>query len=447
MKQIGKAVIVILCANAACGDGAETAPMQTATSSGVGGGGGGAPPTAQSLSVRVGIDTPTVGLDAYIKQDIETEAPAVGATVALDAPNGERIELVTGDDGRVMFEDIDWDAGRASVTAHLPGHALASRLGVTEADGEVTLHVRSQKLANNLVKVSGSAVNMTDPAHYLEVSATVENSNWWGDGPAGPDWSIWVPPNEPFTIVAREITYGGGAGSFDNPVYGWVTLDHPAVSSTTTKVELDFANPVAPETVSGSFDIALRRSSPLRFDSFGFVYSATLGSRLTSVVARGTSSQFTADGDRCDYVAEYPALPNVTDPVTLYRILHFPNRFFAANVLVAGYPGGNNVPPFIDLPHITSPENTGLHEPVSWVAFDSGVYAQFQLLRETELVWTIETALDDTTLTVPAPPSTIDPAALSTTPLEGQLYLIADDPGTAYIDKRTGPAESVFLTP
>ena len=52
--------------------------------------------------------------------DSEDWVPMEGATVAFDAPGGERTETVSGADGKVTFEGVDWSLGTAAATAHQP---------------------------------------------------------------------------------------------------------------------------------------------------------------------------------------------------------------------------------------------------------------------------------------------------------------------------------------
>ena len=62
--------------------------------------------------------------------DSEDWVPMEGATVAFDAPGGERTETVSGADGKVTFEGVDWTLGTAAATAHQPDYALGSVVNI-----------------------------------------------------------------------------------------------------------------------------------------------------------------------------------------------------------------------------------------------------------------------------------------------------------------------------
>ncbi|HUT78715.1 MAG TPA: hypothetical protein VM285_13555, partial [Polyangia bacterium] len=110
--------------------------------------------------------------------DEDTWVPLEGATVAFDAPGGERTEAVSGADGTVTFEGIDWSLGTAAATAHAEGYVLASVVDVEPSvvgqlfsvDGAVALLVNELTTAPETVSVSGTATGLLDTAHDLVVN-------------------------------------------------------------------------------------------------------------------------------------------------------------------------------------------------------------------------------------------------------------------------------------
>lgn len=82
-----------------------------------------------------------------------------GAKVAVDLPGGKRVEATSANDGTATFKDVDWSKGTAAITAYMKGHVMRTRLGVTKADGEVTLLLHKVVAAPATVKVSGTLKN------------------------------------------------------------------------------------------------------------------------------------------------------------------------------------------------------------------------------------------------------------------------------------------------
>jgi hypothetical protein len=129
--------------------------------------------------------------------------PLPGATVALDAPDGRRIEQTTGADGRTTFEDLDWTMGPAAVTAYSPGLLLVSRVGLTGAESEVQVDLPfPHDHPFRLARLWGYTTNMADTSHFVLVTATVPSApSYFADG----DWVLYLVPDVPYSLVAAEF--------------------------------------------------------------------------------------------------------------------------------------------------------------------------------------------------------------------------------------------------
>jgi hypothetical protein len=353
--------------------------------------------------------TLSVLVTAYEWYD-EVGHSAEGATVALDKPGGERVELTTGADGRAVFDAIDWSRGDASVTAALEGYVVASRTGVTEADGEQEITIGRRGPSPDLVELSGSALNMAVDTHGLIVGATVQGDGYWADGP---DWTMLVEPGTPFTIVATERHNGASmAQHMEAPVDGWLMQDHAGLTAAGT-VDIDFGTPATATVVDGSFPMPARAESRVRTDGVGWITSGLRDGSAT--VGFATVTDPSGDWNWIVYTAEYVEPTGVTaaDVSTQYCLVQADNYSCA---FAEGYPGaGEQDLTLLDLPRMINPPSARsypLHDPIEWEAWDRGVYPLLIVQDDVGRVWTIRGPLDGTRIVVPELPSTVDATEL-----------------------------------
>lgn len=364
----------------------------------------------------------------------EERPPIAGAVVRLEAPGGGSAEQTTGADGRVVFHGLAWGAGTAAVSAWHAGYALASRVGITEADGDVVLQLGLPDYPPaDFVAVSGRALHMADERHELLVSANLPHDKHAGTGPA---WAIEVQPGRAFTIIGVETHLleppASGRG-IAQVIDRWTLLDHPAVSGPVT-VDLDFDAPATPTptTIRGSFPIGLRPESPLAADGYGYFWATTISSALTAVLALPSRIDVSADGSAFDFEGEYLQLPRTSDPLTVFALTR-PATGERSITVVDGWPAsGPAAVSFLDLPSLVAPATPGtrhpLHEPITWTAYDAGVEVLLQVVRDERVAWTVQAPRDAVALAVPQPPSVADVAGLLGTGLvEGYLTLYRRD--------------------
>ncbi len=400
--------------------------------------------------VTTGSLTVTVVAAAWPSDD---RPPLAGAAVCLDAPGGGRAEQTTGADGRVTFNGLHWAAGTATVSAWHAGHALASRVGITEADGDVQLQLGVPAYPPaDFVEVSGRALHMADTSHDLTVSASIPHDKHAGTGPA---WSIDVQPGRAFTVIGVEShvlePLPSGRG-MDQVIDRWTLLDHPMVTTPTT-ADLDFDAPLTPTptTIRGSFPIGLRADSPLALDGYGYFWATTVSSALTVLLALPSRIDVRADGSAFDFEGEYLQLPRTSDPLAVYALAR-PTTGERSTAIVAGWPAsGAAAVTFLDLPTIDVPATAGtrhpLHEAIAWTAYDTGVAVVLHVLRDERTVWTVHAPQDATTLAVPQPPSGADVGDLLGTGLvEGRLTLYRRDAGDRY-NAQAARSRTILLEP
>jgi hypothetical protein len=352
-----------------------------------------------------------------------------------------------------VFHGLAWGAGPAAVTAWHAGHALASRVGITEADGDVILPLAAPAYPPaDFVAISGRALHMADERHELLVSANIPHDKHTGTGPA---WTIEVQPGRAFTIVGVETHLlepppsGRGVAQV---IDRWTLLEHPAASAP-GDAALDFDAPTTPTptTVRGSFPIGLRAESPLAVDGYGYFWATTLSSALTAVLALPTRVDVSADGTGFEFEGEYLQLPRTSDPLTVFALTR-PETGERSVVIRDGWPaGGAAAVSFLDLPTLRTPASPStrhpLHDPIAWTAYDAGIEVSLQVMLDERTVWTVQAPRDAETLAVPLPPSVADVAGLlGTGVVEGHLTLYRRDASGSY-NTQAARSRAILLDP
>jgi hypothetical protein len=376
--------------------------------------------------------------------------PLAGAAVALDAPGGGMTEAATDADGRVTFSTLDWSAGTAAVTAHAAGFMVASRVDITESEGEVVLvcNVEGGATPADWLVVSGDATGMLDASHGLGVTTTV--GHWVWDG-TGPSWRLPVPPETPFTLVAQEQHPDGAAArSIDQ----WTMLEVPALDAATTLM-LDFATTLTPIPVVNSVTVPSRADSPLRSSVTAYWWATSIDSGLGLTNGQEETTVRSTDGNTWNLEGEYVVVPGVEQPVTLYMLWDGRARGVRAYVVVDGYPmDGPQDFRFLDVPRMISPpdavERHPLHDPIEWESFDAEAGIGLIIYRAGVQVWTIlaHPPTTATTLTVPRLPSTTSEATLlGTRNIRAQLFACADTDAVSRICRRAATTNQFVLQP
>ena len=387
--------------------------------------------------------------------------PLPNALVALDAPDGRRIERSTGPDGRVTFTDLDWTMGPAAVTAWSDGFAMASRLGIIAADGEIHLDVsKPYEFRPRFAVLHGWAANMADDGHLLAVSATLPNTVFMY---GGPEWWIELVPLVPFTLVGAELSFASlpGPRSRGWEVFGWVVRERSGAVGW-TEVDLDFATTTAASTAHGSFALPPDRDGALYSEGEGELYVTTISSAQTAILGFETRAELLPDESGFDYDVEWVAPAEVTDPLTLCWLgLSWPvgdPQRETATVRVDGYPTDGPFPvPFLDAPRVLRPADPvaghPLAEPIVWELHDEDADVAIVLHRldpdgiEDELLWTVVVPRGTTSAVVPELPLALDPAVFfGTGGIDAYVMVSRTAASGAYIAQETR-SQAFFVDP
>jgi hypothetical protein len=384
-----------------------------------------------------GTGTLTVLVTGPVEWPDYDPAPVEGALVAFDAPGGARTEATTDAAGHATFDGFDWSAGTASVTAWHEGYGLASLVGLDGSVEEVTVELTNVDPwpRDGWVEVSGTVLNPPAGALAYNVFATVP-SVWYGG--AGPGYSLTVPPDTSFTLVATS------SGTSQN----WLLVDQDPVTAATT-VDLDFATPAPFSSVTGSFPMPTRTDSLLRRgtgqvnvqwsrrpNGHGFF------ERVAYIGYATHTPTVSADGNSIEYEIGWTPPSWAVEPATRFNMLagSGTNMDPSSSAWVDGYPteGAQDIV-LLDAPRMVTPSSPSdshpIHDPIEWELFDTGVQVELQILREngyyaplTEL-WAIRAPVDATSITVPQLPSGVDYFdVLGSSLLQARVRIVTEAP-------------------
>ncbi|MFH2010819.1 MAG: hypothetical protein ABI333_29730 [bacterium] len=355
--------------------------------------------------------------------DDGTPLPLQGARVAVDLPGGERVELVSGADGKVTVDGIDWSLGNLSITAHIADYVMVSYTNLDASLlADTTMYINNaigmylERLIPDVpeLQVTGTAIGLVDPAHRYQVNVLfTEHVGTEHDNVGGiSSYTVEAPGGLPFTIqgIERDYVESASEKGYDTTVYRVMQQEVAATSSASLVLDLDFeAYEVPTYTADASMFLPADPNSTLR-DGRGsaFVCSAN------SLYCFGWASHIdvSADGSYYDVDLVYTQ-PALADTVyTVFRIINFDTwEFSMATVL--GFPDAN-------LPDVT------LLEPPQWITPADPLVAHpvhetmeldstdgldgewFYIQRNGRTIWRVGAGTDRTAITVPAAPSSVN---------------------------------------
>jgi len=393
-------------------------------------------------------DSLPVAIAVYTQDRRGLRAPAPGALVAFDYPDGRRVEQTADAEGRTTFEPIDWSSGgTAAVIAHLDGWQLGGITAMTEpyvnaalaGAGElmVVLGVNPESL-EGLVEVSGGA-QMFDVQHWLSIMPTTAG---WSHQRNGLEWSwsVLVTPDEPFTLVGVEWPDNKWTDVYVQELTSWTLVEHEGVHEP-TRVDLDFVTEsIEPVLLSGS----LEQPDDTIGSFFGYAWPYFMANSLEGLGLFSFSMYGSAgfgafgfptlvDGRAAPtwtFEGEYVPVDRIADPATVFMwralaIGEITVQPFEVNsvVVVPGLPSNGSVnldfpePPVLLSHGVRHPYHFG--ELLEWQLSERDAAApDLELMirvlagNDRDQLMTLFAPPRTTAARVPLPPSDVDPATL-----------------------------------
>jgi hypothetical protein len=394
-----------------------------------------------SLTINVKTSSPETG----------DGVPLQGATVALDAPGGERFEQVTGADGKATFEGIDWSVGLFTASAHMEGYNIVTFAGfdavaTIEAGEPSTYLMNITSEPPESLTVTGTATGLVDPGHsyIVNVQRSWVASQWWGN--SFETFTATVPRDAPFTLqgVEYEGTYPGPG--IDMPIYRVMQMDFDPITEDISNLVLDFAaHEVQTHTADVWFSMPPRAASPLRTGTPAcYVFDESpypLGWAIRANIS--------ADGNLFDALLLWSEPSWVVDVTT--QCIVYSQGMGSSTTFAAGFPQPGKMYDLMDVPRWISPADPAtpypLHGTLEWELFDQGVEPQLVIWDVNKPIWIVYVADDAETLTLPEPPSSVDPITfLGTEPRPAVLYFGDVDESRTHW-KHLVSSQSILLSP
>ncbi len=258
--------------------------------------------------------------------------PLAGANVAVDLPDGKRVEALADANGVASVGGIDWEKGTVDVTAYAADHTVFSELAVAKTDAlDMTL---GSTLPPATVNVGGNLGGKQGANDMVTLSATAPGSTFYQD--ATTSYSMSVGSDAAFSLVGLDWVAGGGASVSNRGVaqtfLKWARLDQPAASADVT-VDFNFASAPAltPTSVSGHMDIPGGTGGALA-KSVGYFSVTTMGSVGAAFLGAPVHMDVNSAGSGFDWVGEYVKLDGIT-PLSQYEIFNSDGSGTIANVM------------------------------------------------------------------------------------------------------------------
>lgn len=318
-------------------------------------GGEGIGPGTLSIEVVL-VEGRPAGYPRTWEVDTSSEKPGAGATVAVDLPNGQRVEKTADASGKVELSDVDWSSGTAAVTAYVKGHQLTTLFGIRQADGPQTLYLLGPK-----------------PPQTAKVTVTPKNAaagvNWFGAFASSQGWScegavgakaLDVEQGKPFTVLGLHGTWPSAmTRELLVQNMAWAKVDQPGVTQPTS-IDVDFASKLTPTQIKGTILLPttglVGTASRPRFWTRQRGNSIGLG--LPTKTTMKSASEFTYD-------AEVVKLVDETGVYTDYYA-EVGEDWYGSYITVEGYPkdGATVGPNFVPVPELQAPAS--FTTPAKW---------------------------------------------------------------------------------
>jgi hypothetical protein len=381
--------------------------------------------------------------------DLATYEPVPGATVALDAPGGARLEDVSGLDGRATFTGLDFSRGTAGVTVHVVGHQLQSVLGIADASAEVLVLMGSSPIAGySTVSVTGQALNV-DHAYVtygLSVGALAPSGiGYASSAGASGQYSLVVPANEPFALVAFAVHYKdlpSGRG-FSADLFTSTILPNQLVEASSV-IDVDLAN--AAETKSATGRVAVPQlawCNGIRFNGIAAVSVLSDVEDTGASIGRPASVEFDETRAGFDYEVRWVEPDGVRTPVTAFGV---GNADYGSIVYQHGFPpSGPQDLKFLDCPGPLASDNAGLRSTFTWTLHDEPGMLRLYLQRAGQgTTWCLDFPSSFRSVTLPALPSTVDAMELFGAGTQVAVLLEVDRSSpTTYTGISSGPGTEI----
>jgi hypothetical protein len=431
----GPATVALTLALGACGDGAGK-------------------PLAIAVRTTGAWSTDVVG--RLQRPDGVDRGPAAGARIAIDLPDGRRVERVADAEGAVEL-DVDWSRGpTATVTAALPQHVLTTRV-IDEGTGGTVVKLALARIEPDpvdMVTVSGSMSNPMPGNYHPDVLADV---GWRPMSVAGYTWSIQVERGVPFHLIAwqgRWIATSPREGIQEFPRIA--VLEHAAAGEDVSGIDIDLlANAVTMQTATARLILPDRVDSPVRNSgwAYGLLYPSGFGfgSGTPPISGFGTRSELDTAEGAFDLDVGYVANMGTWNPVSqLFVMAGTSGSWLGAwtsYVELAGTPSGEHR--LLDVPEWGEPGCAGgsslVHASLAFSTHEPAADPMVLVVAGGRVVWTVTALPGSTSANIPAAPSSVDEVELLGATPSARLVLMERREAVQGVAWSSGPGARLLV--
>lgn len=356
-------LVTLVCGGAlACGGGDDDPPPPVDSGSDTGGDAGVDAP--MSMPMTFGVHTVF-----FLRQTNQQDVP--GVALFLDLTDGTRLEATTGADGRAAFDLSAEQAALfegAAITGYLDeDHALVTVLdlgadalaalaarGSVDGEGDLLMGMGVPGTTPTFATVSGRATGLMDAAHNLAVISIVEPTRSYFQASAS--WSLEVPVDTPFGLLAMELSQPTGADvtvgdqGREAILHQFVEVTSDGVSADGT-IDIDFATATAltPETLTVTWP------HPTEGEVFrtGVAGVVVVDATTSALVGFDTRTDIDEGGATVTGAVSYVR----PEGVDRFRTsLTYDDRPLFSRVLLDGLAMGDVEVTFLDAPRVLSPD-------------------------------------------------------------------------------------------
>lgn len=377
------------CTDSATNEDDSGAGGEQSEGAGGAGGEGGAASFALIVHVNKSTQTAPAGFE---------NAP--GATVAVDLPDGSRMELPTDDQGEAVFV-LPTSATVVDVIGYLEGYGFNGSIEIdTTTFTDVPIELTLWRPGAAPTSVFGSAVGMSDPSHTLLVSSS---SSYPNQVFQGPDWTLDVEANTSLQLCGFELlnTKSTQRG-FAIEHFGWA-LAQTGPLRRPGEVVLDFSRRLETHSISGTVLMPTGDGVLAKLATTALAVRA-YGNKM--LVGAPTRVDVSADGQLLEYEASHIVLPG-EELITTFGLTGPGGQ--GASLAVLGTPMGPQAAMLPEAPVIEEAGSRHLHDQIEWMAHPShaGMRPVLYIVHDGTYS-TVRGPFDATHIRVPPLPSTAD---------------------------------------
>jgi hypothetical protein len=264
-----------------------------------------------------------------------------------------------------------------------------------------------------MVEISGTVTGLLDTGHDVTINVVDDMYGDYWQGPSDGTFTVSVASGEPFVLQAVEWLEGPAPESgqgYTQEMFQWMQQGFDGTTEPIGGLELDFAaHAMETFTADVTTGVPDREDSPVCAG-----YGACNVCDFDSYNCQGWSTSVDISEDGTEFETSYMWVePEYSEDSWHYCAAYDAETWALLSYnIIEGYPvDGSFLGTLLDVPEWVSPlpgDAHPMYEPLEWAQFEDGPLTMLNLYRLDDFVWQILMAPNETSLTIPQPPSTFD---------------------------------------